>query len=160
LVLKNKRPLGVTAIASESIAGAIVLFLGGLILGAVSSAEDSSPALREEFSNPVRKEMPAALAALDFGTLASMFLIMGAISIVQAYGLLTGRGWAWTLALIACCVSIAISILFFLMESTTNANTTFNLALGVSVCGLIIYYLNRSSVRNYFGRAIREVERS
>lgn len=150
---KSNRPLGVTALSIDSIFGAVILFLSSLVFAAVSSVEDSSIAWRQEFSNVVREAMPFPLDQLDFAALAGLSLGLGVLSIVEGYGLLHGKRWAWTLAVLLSSTSIATSVVFFAFEpDIASADAISSLVIGVGISGIIIYYLYKPKIRSYFGR--------
>ena len=61
--------------------------------------------------------------------IGAVFLALAIVSFVVAYGLLKGRGWAWTVTVILSIISIIIS-------------------------GIILYYLYRPHVKAYFGKGV------
>ncbi len=74
------RPLGVTILAILSALGGIMAILGGMAIMGVSA---------------LASEIGALGAAIG-----GITLIMGLIQLVIAWGLWTGKGWAWLLGLI------------------------------------------------------------
>ena len=68
-------------------------------------------------------------------------IIMVGISLIVAYGLLKGMKWAWNVTIIFQIVSI--------VNNAINLNI-FSLTIGV----LVIYYLTRIHVKNYFEKPI------
>lgn len=84
--------------------------------------------------------------------------------IVMFYGLLKGKGWAWTITVILTIIGIAIQIastsviIASSLENTKNVisgivgSITFPL-IGLAINILILYYLYRQRVRTYFGKA-------
>ena len=70
------------------------------------------------------------------------------VSFVVAYGLLKGKGWAWTVAII---LSI-ISIVWNAITLVTAAN--FGGIISIIISGIILYYLFRPHVKAYFGKGV------
>ena len=92
---------------------------------------------------------PMALQSFIGGLGIAFGAILVAIAIVSfvvAYGLLKGRGWAWTLAII---LSI-ISIVWNAITLATTAN--FGGIISIIISGIVLYYLFRPHVKEYFGK--------
>ena len=93
---------------------------------------------------------PMALQSL-FGGLGIAFgavlVAIAIVSFIVAYGLLKGRGWAWTVTLI-------LSIISIVWNAITIA-TAANLGgiVSIIISAVIIYYLYRPHVKAYFGKA-------
>jgi len=69
-------------------------------------------------------------------------VLIGIVDLVIAYGLFKGSGWAWMLCLIFAVISIVFGIL------------TFPVGIIVIIFdALIIYYLTRPNVKEFFGKA-------
>jgi hypothetical protein len=85
--------------------------------------------------------------------LSIVFLSIGAILIVigigylaVSYGLLKGRGWAWSIALILSYIGIALAIISIV---TGNLLPIINLAINI----VIVYILYRPQVKTFFGKS-------
>lgn len=83
---------------------------------------------------------------VDLGALGPVLggiaLIMGIFSFVLAYGLLKGRSWAWTVTFIFTAIGILVGLVslpFGLIDLTINV--------------MIIYYLTRAHIKEFFGKA-------
>jgi len=75
--------------------------------------------------------------------LAIALIVSSSFSFVLAYGILKGRAWAWTWTFVSCVLNLVASVA--------------GIVVGVGVAGLIvypimIYYLTRPRVRQYFGK--------
>jgi hypothetical protein len=70
------------------------------------------------------------------------------VSFVVAYGLLKGKGWAWTVSII---LSI-ISIVWNVITLVTAAN--YGGIISIIISGIILYYLFRPHVKAYFGKGV------
>jgi hypothetical protein len=75
-------------------------------------------------------------------------LAIAIVSFIVAYGLLKGRGWAWTVAII---LSI-ISIVWNVVTLATAAN--YGGIISIIISGIILYYLFRPHVKAYFGKGV------
>jgi hypothetical protein len=84
-------------------------------------------------------------AGIAFG---AVLVALAVVSFVVAYGLLKGRGWAWTVTLI---LSI-ISIVWNAITIVTAAN--FGGIISIIISAVIIYYLYRPHVKAYFGKGV------
>ncbi len=101
---------------------------------------------------PPSSDSPMALQSFLGGLIIPFGAVLVAIAIVSfvvAYGLLKGKGWAWTVAII---LSI-ISIVWNVITLVTAAN--FGGIISIIISGIILYYLYRPHVKAYFGKAAR-----
>ena len=74
--------------------------------------------------------------------IGGILMVIGIANLIIAYGLFKGRNWAWMLCLIFAVISIVFGILTFPAGIIT---ILFN--------ALIIYYLTRPNVKEFFGKA-------
>jgi hypothetical protein len=79
------------------------------------------------------------LSALSF-----LLLFYGVTSFFLAYGLWKGRGWAWTWALTSAIIGLAASIVALCVGIGM---------IGVASNALTIYYLTRTEIKAFFGKA-------
>jgi len=79
--------------------------------------------------------------AIAGAIIGAILMVIGIANLVIAYGLFKGRNWAWMLCLIFTIISAVFGILAFPAGIIT---LLFN--------ALIIYYLTRRNVKQYFGR--------
>jgi hypothetical protein len=125
------RPVGITVLVIlESIVAAL-LVIGGLLLAVAGPF--------------VRELMPRPIPVLFTGAFVSFFgivlLLIGTVGLAVAWGLWTGQGWAWTIALVLAVISIIID-LFQLPGSI----------LGIVINGFIVYYLWQPHVKAFYGK--------
>jgi hypothetical protein len=83
------------------------------------------------------------------GVVAIILIIVAVVEFLMAWGLLGGKGWAWTLTLVFTSLAIVLG-LFSLMYPTA-----FNL-IGLAIDALIIYYLFRPDVKAFFRKVPAE----
>jgi hypothetical protein len=135
---KRERPLGVTILAILEAIGGIIYIVGILLIGLFF----------EMITTFMPETMPRMVGffrgflGMIVLVIARILLILGLISFLLAYGLWTGKGWAWTLTLI---FSI-IGILLGLVSLPTGIIT-------ILINVLILYYLTRPHVKAFFGKA-------
>jgi len=100
--------------------------------------------------------------------IGSVLLVIGIGYLAMSYGLLKGRGWAWTTTIILMFIGIAIQIISttsgtvlnasLLSNSSSNNVNTVNSGIiggiiGIAINVAIVYYLYRPNVKAYFGKA-------
>jgi hypothetical protein len=78
----------------------------------------------------------------------AVLVAIAVVSFIVAYGLLKGKRWAWTVAII---LSI-ISIVWNAVTLVTAAN--FGGIIGIIISGIILYYIFRPHVKAYFGKGV------
>ncbi|MGB8087731.1 MAG: hypothetical protein WCF07_15710 [Nitrososphaeraceae archaeon] len=90
------------------------------------------------------------LSFLAFGGLliGGIVLAVGIGYLAVSYGLLKGKGWAWTITVILSIIGIVIQIISALATSDIAFTT-----LGVLINAVIIYYLYRPDVKAFFGKS-------
>jgi len=137
------RPIGVTLITVWYILIGIVLVLGGISLVALAG-------LAESGYIPGLVDFPflGVILALG-GAIAIIFIIIAVVEFIIAWGLLGGKGWAWTLTIVLTFLVIALELL-----SLTNP-TAFTI-IGLVINALIIYYLFKPNVKAFFGKGPAE----
>lgn len=91
-----------------------------------------------------------------------IFLLLGIISIIMFYGLLKGREWAWSATIVVSVFNIVASVTFlasyFFNFPITNTNNPLVLGSAillykVGINAIIIYYLYRPHVKDFFGKS-------
>jgi hypothetical protein len=162
----KSRPIGVTIVAILTIiAGAFSLIFGiGLItLGVVLPTLPPSVFNQSQLQGNLTIDgqappippgtPPMALQSLLGGlgiAFGAVLVGIGIVSFIVAYGLLKGRGWAWTATII---LSI-ISIVWNAITIATAAN--FGGIISIIIDAIIIYYLYRPHVKAYFGKGVSQ----
>lgn len=170
-----KRPFGVTIIAILAIVSGVVLIFGGLS-SFVSGASFASISIEDVITQIQQQEQgqPQTLNVAELHALIQLLgsssIVMGAIVmvigigyLVISYGLLKGRDWAWTITVILTTISIIVQIVFIITTSMLNAslhhdtNTSLyhliDQIIGLTINGIILYYLYRPSVKRYFKKS-------
>jgi uncharacterized membrane protein (DUF2068 family) len=126
---KEGRPTGVAILAVlEAIAGVYYLvtgfgdFIAGYIIRTLA-----------------RSGIPYDIIPLIPRLLGAVLIIIGLVSLLLAWGLWTGKGWARLTALVFAILSIIASLLSFHL-------------IGLVIDVIIVYYLTRPNVKQFFAR--------
>ena len=157
--METNRPLGVTIIAILRIIGGIILLLGGIGLVTIapfvgqlnvnttSSTTDNGVPVTANGTgiNLSNNNTSFLFFAAFIGIIGSILIVLGIASFVVAWGLLKGKGWAWT-------VTIIITIISLVFNALSIVSGNIGAIVGIVIDGVIIYYLYRPNVKSYFGR--------
>ena len=145
----KSRPLGVTIAATVN----IIVGIAGLFFGIGFIAQDAllHPIIESAFNLP-RQNLSAEQASTPgFGiALGAAFVPLAIVSFIVASGLLKGRRWAWTAALVLSIISM-VWYAFTVVIIPSNGGRT----LGVIIGAVTIYYLYRPHVKAYLGKEVR-----
>jgi len=74
-----------------------------------------------------------------------VFIVVGLVAFVLAYGFWTGKGWAWILGIIFAIIGIVLGAVSLVGSPASIVGIVLNI--------VIIYYLTRPHVKEWFGRA-------
>lgn len=155
--METKRPVGVTIIAILAIIGGILLLFGGIafvafapILSQINTIEDNDSSNSSFSLNINGTDVTVPKNALFIfggflGIIGGALIVIGIAGFVVAWGLLTGKGWAWIVTIIVAIISIILNLIVVISGGLENI-------IGLIIYGIIIYYLYRPSVKSYFGR--------
>lgn len=98
---------------------------------------------------PIGNPVAILLFLLNFVAIA-----LGIFSFIMAYGLWTGKGWAWTLSLIGAIIGIILgvpSLVAYFVERAGLVGILANI-VPIALYVLILAYLNSGNVRALFVR--------
>ncbi|MGC2384621.1 MAG: hypothetical protein WA631_16095 [Nitrososphaeraceae archaeon] len=163
----KRRPTGVTVIAILTIIGGILILISGVSLLAVwimiSVAPGNMPiTATTNLTSHTITQFFGVFSAI----LGAVFLAMGIGYLTMFYGLLKGKGWAWLVTIVLLIVGIVVQIVSTTSGGVFNAsvisrgeinNRSIISEITVSIITiainmLVIYYLFRPHVREYFGK--------
>jgi zinc ribbon protein len=131
---KPPRPLGVTVIAILAILGGILGMLAGLLIVGVSTL------LASPFG-------AASGALVGLGAIVGgAFIVVSLIWVAAGFGLLHGKGWAWALEML-------VNVLLVIGAIAFTALGNYSSVIGIVLPGLMIWYLTRTRVKAFFGKA-------
>ncbi|MGA8565366.1 MAG: DUF2127 domain-containing protein [Nitrososphaeraceae archaeon] len=153
----RSRPLGVTIVAILAIIDGIILLTGGIL--AVTIVPLVSSGLNGTLSNITVTDQQGQQVKVQStgmtGMVATIAIIAGSVAIVLglvwfglAWGLLTGKGWAWIITVILSIISIVFGIVGI---ASGGAPSIISLIIN----GVILYYMYRPNVKSYFGRGVK-----
>ena len=125
----RSRPLGVTIVAILMIIEGIFLILGGIAGIAVGGI--------------IADELGIAGGAIIAAS--SVGLALGIAGLFIAWGLISGKGWAWI-------ITIIITIIMAIVNIISIASGRYEHLFGLIINGVILYYMYRPQVKAYFGR--------
>lgn len=171
-----QRPTGVTIIAILTIIGGILLIFGGLSLltlgiffaavpinSIISEQQQQQQQLQPELQNQAQLDGITQFLGSAGIVIGAVVLAVGIGYIVVSYGLLKGKGWAWTVTMILTIISIVIQIISVVSTSMLNASLSTDMnalvsgiighIIGLAINGVILYYLYRPNVKTYFGKS-------
>ncbi len=138
LMTRPDRPLGVAIIAVLDIIGGILMVLGGLVLISLGPVLSTMP-LEEMAGYPGFTQFMGVLG----GVIGSVILIIGIIAVALGYFLWNGHEFARL-------IHIALSLLSILGGIASLAMLSFGGVLDIIIAVLIIYYLTRPHVKDFF----------
>ena len=125
----RSRPFGVTIVAILMAIEGIILIGGGIagiVAGGIIGAE-------------------LGLAGGAIIAASSVALALGVVGLFIAWGLITGKGWAWI-------ITIIVTIIMAIVNIIQLANGRYEHVIGLIINGVILYYMYRPQVKAYFGR--------
>ena len=145
----KSRPRGVAIAATVNIIGGVA----GLVFAIGFIAQDAllHPIIESAFDLQRRNLSAEQASTPGFGiAFGAAFVPLAIVSFIVASGLLKGRRWAWTAALILSIISM-VWYAFTVVIIPSNGGRT----LGVIIGAVTIYYLYRPHVKAYLGKEVR-----
>ena len=94
---------------------------------------------------------PPNLLGLVFVAFGVISLVIGIAYLVMGYGLLKGRGWAWTISMIVLIIGIIINLISLPRAVASGSNFSGDV-VSIAISAFILYYLYRPHVKAYFGK--------
>ena len=131
------RPLGVTLLAILHVLQAILALIVGFALIAAG-------ALLPRFL--VRMPHVFRHAGL-VEVIGGIAIIVALLYLILSYGLWSGKGWAWAVSLILAGLGIIFSLIALIVRGALGG------VIALILDAVIIYYLTRSNVKAFFGKA-------
>jgi uncharacterized membrane protein (DUF2068 family) len=75
---------------------------------------------------------------------------LGIATLVVAYGLFKRKSWSWAVAVVLSTIGLAINVISLV---TSNMGGITGALVGIAINAIVLYYLSRRNVRQYFGKA-------
>lgn len=150
--MENRRPAALTTVAILSIINGIVLLVGGVasilivptIISSLVSNDLSNLTNTEDLSPQFETVLTNAIINV-VNIVSSVAIALGLAWFGLAWGLFTGKGWAWLITVIFAIITVVVSIIGILSGSITSIPTLI-------INGVILYYMYRPHIKSYFGR--------
>jgi hypothetical protein len=159
----KSRPTGVTIIAILNIIGGAIMLFGAIALIAIGAILPTLPPSvfnQSEIQGnltagqapiPTPPGPPPMVSQSLLGgigiAIGAVLLALAIVSFVVAYGLLKGRGWAWTITVILSIISIVLNVISIAAGNLASI-------ISIIISGIILYYLYRPHVKAYFGKGV------
>jgi hypothetical protein len=152
------RPTGVTILGLLFVIGGAFALLGGIAtFAAIPFAANMIPnAVNNGLELNGSPLTPSQRSALIEGSgpiltaLGAILIPLGIASLAVAYGLFKARKWAWSIAVVLSAILFAINVISL---ATGNTSAITSAVVGMAINAIVLYYLSRRNVRQYFGKA-------
>jgi hypothetical protein len=156
------RPTGVTILGVLFVIGGAFALLGGIgTLAAVPFATNMMPNAvnngLELNGSPLTPGQQSDLIEARgpiLATIGGVLIPLGIASLVVAYGLLKAKGWAWSIAVVLSAILFAINVISLITGSMSAITSA---VVGMAINAIVLYYLSRRNVRQYFGKATNRI---
>jgi uncharacterized membrane protein (DUF2068 family) len=153
------RPTGVTILGILFvIAGAFTLLGGIATLVAIPFVANVNPNVIGNNELQFNRQQPFTLGeqtALAQGSesiltvLGVLLIPLGIATLVVAYGLFKGKSWSWAVAVVLSTIGLTINVISLV---TSNMGGITGALVGIAINAIVLYYLSRRNVRQYFGK--------
>jgi uncharacterized membrane protein (DUF2068 family) len=70
-------------------------------------------------------------------------------SLVVAYGLFKGKTWSWTVAVVLSTIGLVVNVISLV---TSNMGGITAALVGIAINAIVMYYVSRRNIRQYFGK--------
>jgi uncharacterized membrane protein (DUF2068 family) len=80
----------------------------------------------------------------------ALLIPLGIATLVVAYGLFKRKSWSWAVAVVLSTIGLAINVISLV---TSNMGGITGARVGIAINAIVLYYLSRRNVRQYFGKA-------
>ncbi len=150
--MENRRPAALTTVTILAIINGIVLLVGGVasilivptIISSLVSNDLSNLTNTEDLSPQFETVLTNAIINVVY-IVSSVAIALGLAWFGLAWGLFTGKGWAWLITVIFAIITVVVSIIGVLSGSITSIPTLI-------INGVILYCMYRPHIKSYFGR--------
>jgi uncharacterized membrane protein (DUF2068 family) len=163
----RQRPTGVTILGVLFvIAGAFSLLGGIATIVAIPFVTNVNPnVINDELQLNGQQQplTPSVQTALAQGSgsiltiLGALLIPLGIASLIVAYGLFKGKIWAWYVAVVLSIIGLVVNVISLV---TSNMGAIAGALVGIAFEGIVLYYLSRGNVREYFGKVATAKEPS
>jgi len=144
------RPFGVTLLALLALLCGLVYLAAALGLFGTALLADESVLIDQLGPETPRWIVDNYLVV--FFVLGILALTVALLFFLALRGLLRGRPWAWTLAVVVTVLSLLSNLLSVYAQGLGDPVTLANAAMGFILAALIMAYLYTQRVRRFFGK--------
>jgi uncharacterized membrane protein (DUF2068 family) len=137
--------------------GGALASLGGIgTIAAIPFAANIIPAINnrlEPNESPLTSSQQSTLIEGNTPVLTmvgAVLIPLGIATLAVAYGLFKAKTWAWSIAVVLSAFLLAINVLSLV---TGNISAITGAVVGMAINAIVLYYLSRRNVRQYFGKA-------
>jgi uncharacterized membrane protein (DUF2068 family) len=162
--LIRHRPTGVTVLGILFvIAGAFTLLGGITTLVAIPFVANVNPNVignELQLNGQLTPSEQTALAQVSgsiLTVLGAVLIPLGIASLVVAYGLFKGKRWAWYVAVALSIIGLAVNVISLV---TSDVGAIAGALVGIAINAIVLYYLSRRNVKQYFGKVVEARETS
>jgi uncharacterized membrane protein (DUF2068 family) len=154
------RPTGVTILGVLFVIAGAFTLLGGIgTLVAIPFVANVNPNVignnELQFNGQQPLLTPSDQTALAQGSgsiltvLGAVLIPLGIASLVVAYGLFKAKSWAWFVAVVLSIIGVVVNVISLV---TANMGAITGALVGIAINAIVLYYLSRRNVRQYFGK--------
>jgi uncharacterized membrane protein (DUF2068 family) len=157
--LLRRRPTGVTILAVLFVIAGAFTLLGGIgtlvAIPFVSNVNLNDINNELQFNGQQPLLTPGEQSALAQGSgsiltvLGAVLIPLGIASLVVAYGLFKAKSWAWVVAVVLSIIGVVVNVISLV---TANMGAMTGALVGIAINAIVLYYLSRRNVRQYFGK--------
>jgi uncharacterized membrane protein (DUF2068 family) len=158
--LIRHRPTGVTILGVLFvIAGAFTLLGGIATLVAIPFVSNVNPNVignnelqlngQQPLLTPSEQTALAQGSGSILTVLGAVLIPLGIASLVVAYGLFKGKSWAWFVAVALSIIGVVVNVISLV---TANMGAIAGALVGIAINAIVLYYLSKRNVRQYFGK--------
>jgi hypothetical protein len=137
----QKRPRGITLIVVLAVIAGIWFIMAGITITLLTPA---TVVTTIEGMPPATTDLTPAAGII---VMALVLNFMGGAHLAIASGMIKRKKWSWSGAMILSAISIVVSLVLIVLAGNLG------MAVNILIAAAIMYYLNMSKARQYFGRA-------
>jgi uncharacterized membrane protein (DUF2068 family) len=156
----SHRPTGVTILGVLFVIGGAFSLLGGIatlvaipfVANVNPNVINDEPQINGQQQPPLTSSEQTALAqgsGLILTVLGTLLIPIGIASLIVAYGLFKAKRWAWYVAVVLSVVGLVVNVISLV---TSNMGAIAGALVGIAFEGIVLYYLSRRNVKEYFGK--------
>jgi uncharacterized membrane protein (DUF2068 family) len=158
--LIRHRPTGVTLLGILFVIAGAFMLLGGIAtLVAVPFVANVNPNVigdnelqlnrQQQLLTPSEQTALVQRSGSILTVLGALWIPLGIASPVVAYGLFKAKSWARFVAVVLSAIGLAINVISLV---TSNMGGITGALVGIAINAIVLYYLSRRNVGQYFGK--------